>query len=95
MLCIWVELSTEQVCGLFDQFDHFKEIIYCIIQIEFNKYLQNVNIFLLPGVNFSLNQSSLFCNILTKHGEQFSENASGPSLNYVSKGTGWVGSENW
>ena len=42
LLCIWVELSTEQVCGILD---NFKEIIYCIIQIEFNKYLQNVNNF--------------------------------------------------
>jgi hypothetical protein len=36
------ELSTDEVCGLLH---HFKEIIYCIIQIEFNKYLQNVNNF--------------------------------------------------
>ena len=42
LLCIWVELSIEQVCGLLD---HFKEIIYHIIQIEFNKCLQNVNNF--------------------------------------------------
>ena len=50
---------------------------------------------LFPCVNFSLIQSSLFCNILTKHDEQFSENTSEPSIHYVDKGTGWVGSENW
>ena len=33
---------TRQACGLLD---HFKEMIYCIIQIEFNKYLQIVNDF--------------------------------------------------